>query len=162
MGLLVTFRRHRSISDTCCGSEKAEASGRGFCVTYRSFQLKGSVLQNGRAAEHKHMFTKHSNTLRWHRHAPPPSCNCLPQRQSFYKEGPRSRFSPMRPLSPLALSSVGYVCPPEDIHPPDFPSNKHRERRGQKKNACSELSFERLKTRGAARCCSGYRRCCTA
>lgn len=49
-----------------------------------------------------------------HTRAAPPS-NCLPWGQSFYKKGPRSRFSLVRPASPLALRSLGYPSPPEDI-----------------------------------------------
>lgn len=62
--------------------------------------------------EHKQMFSKlntvtHSDCSR---KAPP--CNCLLQGQSFYKKGPRSRFSLVRPSSPLALSSLGYLSFP--------------------------------------------------
>lgn len=40
-----------------------------------------------------------------------PPCNCLLQGQSFYKRGPRSRLSLVRPRSPLAFSSLGYLFP---------------------------------------------------
>lgn len=47
-------------------------------------------------------------------HTAPP-CNCLLQEQSFYKKGLRLRSSPVRPPSPLALSSLGYLTAPKDI-----------------------------------------------
>lgn len=56
----------------------------------------------------------HSHTQTAATHTAPP-CNCLLQGQSFYKKGPRSGFSLVRPPSPLAVSTLGSLFPPKYI-----------------------------------------------